>query len=122
MTLSDYAPGNVFYAEQRRVGIQGIEFDSTQLEPWRFCLTAPTMSCGWKAETSSDSPLCTDRGQVLDLLRVTTVFAQSSDSEIRVNDEVENRNPKQFVRQIFFYPWSREGRGGLDDLEQDLWL
>lgn len=104
--LSEFAPENRFYANQRRVEVDQINMNLAKTEDWRFCpschhmqnLTVepdvhPTcLHCG--------EPMWSDAGQRHTLLRFRQAIANSNDTDVRIDDSSEDREPKYYVRQL----------------------
>ena len=104
--LSEFAPENVFYANQRHVEIDQINLDLSSLEWWRLCAICQHME---NLEINADShdscprcgdPMWTNVSQKRQLLRFKQAIANSNDTEVRIDDSAEDREPKFFVRQM----------------------
>jgi DEAD/DEAH box helicase domain-containing protein len=104
--LSEFAPENVFYANQRHVEIGQINLELSSLEWWRLCPTCQHME---NLEIHADSlescprcgePLWANISQKRQLLRFKQAIANSNDTEVRIDDSAEDREPKFFVRQM----------------------
>lgn len=104
--LSEFAPENVFYANQRRVEIDQINVSLSSLELWRLCPTCQHMeNLGIHADSHSSCPRCGDPmwaniSQKRQLLRFKQAIANSNDTEVRIDDSAEDREPKFYVRQM----------------------
>ncbi|GAB3771907.1 DEAD/DEAH box helicase [Ramlibacter monticola] len=104
--LSEFAPENRFYANQRRVEVDQINMSLAKTEDWRFCpgchhmqnlLVEPDVHptcphCG--------DPMWSDGGQKRTLLRFRQAIANSNDTDVRIDDSSEDREPKYYVRQL----------------------
>lgn len=104
--LSELAPENVFYANQRKVEIDQINVSLSTFEMWRMCPTCQHME---NLEIHADSyvscPRCgdsmwADASQKRQLLRFKQAIANSNDTEVRIDDSAEDREPKFYVRQM----------------------
>ena len=104
--LSEFAPENVFYANQRRVEIDQINISLSSLESWRFCPTCQHMeNLEIHADAHSTCPICKDPmwaniSQKRHLLRFKQAIANSDDTKVRIDDSAEDREPKFYVRQM----------------------
>lgn len=104
--LSEFAPENKFYANQRRVEIDQINMKLSEPESWRLC------SCCQYAEnleTSGDDkqvcPKCGDSmwrniTQKRVLLKFKQAIANSDDTKVRIDDTSEEREPVFYERQF----------------------
>ena len=104
--LSEFAPENVFYANQRKVEIDQINMSLSSLEMWRMCQTCQHME---NLEVHADShlscprcgdPMWSNVSQKRQLLRFKQAIANSNDTEVRIDDSAEDREPKFYVRQM----------------------
>jgi DEAD/DEAH box helicase domain-containing protein len=104
--LSEFAPENRFYANQRRVEIDQINMQLAGTEQWRFCPSCHHMQ---NLEVEPDShahcPRCredmwSDSAQKRTLLRFKQAIANSDDTQVRIDDSVDDREPKFYVRQL----------------------
>lgn len=104
--LSEFAPENVFYANQRRVEIDQINMSLSSLEMWRMCPTCQHMeNLEIHADGYGSCPRCGDAmwantSQRRQLLRFKQAIANSNDTEVRIDDSAEDREPKFYVRQM----------------------
>jgi DEAD/DEAH box helicase domain-containing protein len=104
--LSEFAPENVFYANQRRVEIDQINISLSSLEMWRMCPSCQHMeNLEIHADSLSSCPRCGDPmwaniSQKRKLLRFKQAIANSNDTEVRIDDSAEDREPKFYVRQM----------------------
>jgi DEAD/DEAH box helicase domain-containing protein len=104
--LSEFAPENIFYANQRRVEIDQINLNLSSLEDWRLCPTCQHMeNLQIHADTLGPCPRCGDPMwanilQKQQLLRFRQAIANSNDTEARIDDSAEDREPKFYVRQM----------------------
>lgn len=104
--LSEFAPENVFYANQHRVEIDQINLSLSKLEWWRLCPSCHHME---NLELNADShPACPNCGESLwsnssqkrQMLRFKQAIANSNDSDARIDDSADDREPKFYVRQL----------------------
>jgi DEAD/DEAH box helicase domain-containing protein len=105
--LSEFAPENRFYANQRRVQIDQINMQLATTEEWRLCpachhlenlarvggdLYAACPRCG--------SAMWADVQQKRTLLRFKQAIANTNDERSRIDDRAEDREPRFFLRQM----------------------
>jgi DEAD/DEAH box helicase domain-containing protein len=104
--LSEFAPENRFYANQRRVEVDQINMNLAKTEEWRFCPSCHHMQ---NLEISQDinavCPNCGDAmwgdaAQKRTLLRFKQAIANSDDTKVRIDDSADDREPKFYVRQL----------------------
>lgn len=104
--LSEFAPENRFYANQRRVEIDQINMNLAKTEDWRFCPSCHHMqNLEVEADTHAVCPHCgdamwSDSAQKRTLLRFRQAIANSDDTKVRIDDSVDDREPKFYVRQL----------------------
>jgi len=104
--LSEFAPENRFYANQRRVEIDQINMSLAKTESWRFCPSCHHMqNLEVEADTHAACPHCgdamwADAAQKRTLLRFRQAIANSDDTKVRIDDSVDDREPKFYVRQL----------------------
>jgi DEAD/DEAH box helicase domain-containing protein len=104
--ISELAPSNNFYAEGRRVTVDGVTFERNDLQQWRLCA-----NCAWMERTELTAgqktcPKCAhaqweDSGQVQTLLRMREVVATTADWKSRSFDETDDREFKFYERNVF---------------------
>jgi DEAD/DEAH box helicase domain-containing protein len=103
--ISELAPNNRFYAGGRQVRIDQIDLSLSEIEIWRFC---PSCSHAEKLvtfDTHDACPRCGDAmwadiGQKGQMVRLRQVMANTSDRESRIGDDVEDREPTFYTRQM----------------------
>jgi DEAD/DEAH box helicase domain-containing protein len=104
--LSEFAPENRFYANQRRVEVDQINMNLAKAEDWRFCPSCHHMqNLMVEADAHATCPHCgdpmwSDGGQRRTLLRFRQAIANSNDTDVRIDDSSEDREPKYYVRQL----------------------
>lgn len=104
--LSEFAPENRFYANQRRVEIDQINMNLAKTELWRFCPSCHHMqNLDVEADTHAACPHCgeamwSDEAQKRTLLRFRQAIANSDDTKVRIDDSVDDREPKFYIRQL----------------------
>lgn len=104
--LSEFAPENRFYANQRKVEVDQINMNLAKAEDWRFCPSCHHMQNLVKEpDVHMQCPRCgdamwSDAAQRRTLLRFKQAIANSNDTEVRIDDSAEDREPKYYVRQL----------------------
>ena len=104
--LSEFAPENRFYANQRRVEVDQINMSLAKTEDWRFCPACHHMqNLAIHPDVHLTCPRCgdamwADAAQQRTLLRFRQAIANSNDTEVRIDDSTEDREPKFYVRQL----------------------
>ena len=104
--LSEFAPENRFYANQRRVEIDQINMGLAKLEWWRLCPGCHHMeNLQVHADAHDTCPRCgdamwSDQAHRRQLLRFRQAIANSDDTRVRIDDSADDREPKFYVRQL----------------------
>ena len=104
--LSEFAPENVFYANQRRVEIDQVNLQLSAVETWRLCPSCHHMRNlavhpdGDGACPRCGDPMWSNVSQSRQLLRFKQAIANSDDTKVRIDDSAEDREPKFHVRQM----------------------
>jgi DEAD/DEAH box helicase domain-containing protein len=104
--IAELAPSNRFYAEGRKVEIDGVIFEPKDLEPWRLCPNCSWMEREGERDPQAACPKCShtlwsDDGQRKILLRMRQVIASTSDRESRSLDDDDEREPKFYEKNMF---------------------
>lgn len=104
--LSEFAPENRFYANQRRVEIDQVNMNLARTDDWRFCPSCHHMqNLTFEPDVHLTCPRCedamwSDSAQRRTLLRFKQAIANSNDAEVRIDDSADDREPKYYVRQL----------------------
>ena len=104
--LSEFAPENRFYANQRRVEVDQINMTLAKTEEWRFCPSCHHMqNLSVSADADTTCPRCgdamwSDGAQKRTLLRFRQAIANSNDEDSRIDDSAEDREPNFYIRQL----------------------
>ncbi|MCK5664482.1 MAG: DUF1998 domain-containing protein, partial [Thiotrichaceae bacterium] len=103
--ISELAPLNRFYAGGRQVSIVQIDMQLSEIEYWRFCCECSYSENITTGDHNEVCPRCSDAmwadsGQRVQMLRLRQVMANTSDKESRIGDEVEDREPAFYTRQM----------------------
>lgn len=104
--LSEFAPENKFYANQRRVEINQIDMKLATMEDWRLCPSCHHMEN--LTEVADSHSACQRCGDVMwanvsqkqTLLRFKQAIANAEDADARIDDRQEDREPKFYQRQL----------------------
>lgn len=102
--ITELAPNSVFYAEGRHVTIDQVDVSRDKPSLWRFC-RACSYSEEQTGQVSPDAcPRCSDTlwpdsGRVQTMLRLSKVYARTTDSHSRIGDDADDRETRFFVRQ-----------------------
>ncbi|MCX6019367.1 MAG: DEAD/DEAH box helicase [Chloroflexi bacterium] len=104
--LSEFAPENRFYANQRRVEVDQIAMAMAKVEQWRFCPSCQHMQNLEVDKTvHAVCPRCgdgmwADAGQKRTLLRFRQAIANNNDQDARIDDSADDREPRFYLRQL----------------------
>lgn len=103
--LTEFAPGNTFYAGKRKVTIDQVDIETSEVTAWRLCpecsySVAVAQSDGPGPCPNCGSELYADAGQKRQMLRMSQVFATTSEQQSRVADDSDSREPQFYVRQL----------------------
>jgi DEAD/DEAH box helicase domain-containing protein len=102
--ISELAPHNSFYASGRKVTVDQIDMNVSEVESWRFC-----DQCSYSERDSSivesQCPKCgstmwSDAGQKRDLIRMKQVMANTNDRASRLKDDSDQRDPTFYTKQL----------------------
>jgi DEAD/DEAH box helicase domain-containing protein len=103
--IHELAPSNRFYAEGRRVMIDQVDMNLSEIEEWRFCNCCPHLEKVSIGEEKSPCPMCgsalwQDEGQKRHMLRMRQVIATTSDRESRSTDDSDDREPEFYNKHM----------------------
>jgi len=103
--ISELAPANRFYAGRRRVQIDQIDMQVSDVEIWRFCNACSHMEMAAISEAIGSCPRCgsamwADEGQKGQMVRMRTVFATTMDDKSRIADDSDDRDPRFYNKQM----------------------
>lgn len=96
--IQEFAPGNAFYVDGRKLIINRINMTGSTIERWHFCGACNHIEKGVETQHSSTCPKCgsptwADGNMIRNVLRMTQVVANQPDRESRSYDEKEDREP-----------------------------
>ena len=103
--IAELAPANHFYAGGRKVRVDQVDMNVSQVETWRICNNCSHSELiGLEPEKSScpncGSMLWSDEGQKRSMVRLRQVFATTSDRESRIGDDSDEREPSFYEKQL----------------------
>jgi DEAD/DEAH box helicase domain-containing protein len=103
--LSELAPENRFYAISHELPIERVDMQLSRVEQWRFCDRCQHSERVDLGDRHSACPRCgspqwSDSGQKHAVLRLRQVYATVDDRDSRIGDDVEQRQPMFFNRQM----------------------
>lgn len=105
MALRELAPANTFYAESRKVKVDRVSLDLSEVETWRFCSECAHKERVLGGEAAGACPKCgdplwADAGQVRTMVKFRQVEARTSERESRVDDSSDSREPLFYNEQM----------------------
>ncbi len=110
VAIRELVPNGIFYAQGRRVKVDQLDPKLNQIEQWRFCPSC-SFSCRKTNEdfNRKECPRCgnsgfADQGQVNDMAKIKQVQATTEDSRSRFGDDIDERNPTFFLRELLILP------------------
>jgi len=104
--ILELAPANHFYAEGRKLEVDQVNLQVSQIEAWRFCSDCSYLELEGRSEPRAscphcDNPLWADEGQRRNMLRMRQVISTSSEQESRSYDESDDREPQFYQKNMF---------------------
>ncbi len=96
--IQEFAPGNAFYVDGRKLIINRINMTDTIIERWHFCGCCNEVEKVTDEQHSTTCPKCgspswADGNMTRNVLKMKQVIANQSDRESRSFDESEEREP-----------------------------
>jgi len=103
--ISELAPESRFYAGGRKVQVEQVDLELSEIEHWRFCPScthAENLAIGdlHAACPRCSDPMWADGGQVKEMVRLRQVMANTSDRRSRIGDDTDDREPAFYTRQM----------------------
>lgn len=103
--LSELAPGNHFYAEGRKVEIDRVDIEVSQIEEWRLC---PSCTYCQRIDDGADQTTCprcgdpmwSDAGQARNMLPLQLVHATTAVKRAQIMDDRDDRESVFFTRHL----------------------
>jgi DEAD/DEAH box helicase domain-containing protein len=104
--ILELAPANHFYAEGRKLEVDQVNLQVSQIEAWRFCSDCSHLELEGRSEPRASCPHCgnplwSDEGQRRNMLRMRQVISTSSEQESRSYDESDDREPQFYQKNMF---------------------
>ena len=104
--LGELAPESLFFANNKKVKIERIEMARGEnLEKWRLC-----PDCNYSQQISGvdqemscprcNNPMWADTSQLIDMVRLKQVYANTWDDKAQIGDDSDTREPIFFNRQM----------------------
>ena len=102
--LSEFAPGQFFYANGRQVKIERIEIGKDELTPWTFCPACSRVESRVEGTDTSSCPSCgsdmwSDSGSHHDVVQLKSVVSVNSEEKAAIRDG-DQRDQRQFDRVL----------------------
>ncbi|MDZ7697617.1 MAG: DUF1998 domain-containing protein [Deltaproteobacteria bacterium] len=103
--IHELVPESFFYAGGRKVQIDQVDLNVSEVENWRFCNNCSYLFMTSESDATSACPECgsnmwADDGQKRKMLRMRTVFSSTSDKDSRIGDDSDDREPSFYNRQM----------------------
>lgn len=103
--IHELAPSNRFYAEGRKVVIDQVDMNLSEIEEWQFCNSCPHSENISVNEQKASCPTCgstlwADAGQRRKMLRMRQVIATTSDKNSRSGDDSDDREPEFYNKHM----------------------
>jgi DEAD/DEAH box helicase domain-containing protein len=104
--ILELAPANYFYAQGRKLEVDQVNLQVSQIEPWRFCSDCSYLELEGKSEPRASCPQCgsalwVDEGQRRNMLRMRQVISTASEQDSRSYDESDDREPQFYQKNMF---------------------
>lgn len=102
--LSEFAPGQYFYANGRQVQIERIEIGNEDLTPWTFCPSCSHVAGRIEGAEAQTCPRCgdemwSDTGSQHDVVQLKSVISVDSEEKAAIRDG-DQREQRQFDRVL----------------------
>ena len=102
--LSEFAPGQSFYANGRQVQIERIEIGKDDLDPWTFCPSCSHAEPRVEGDSTRNCPKCgdemwSDTGSHHEVVKLQSVISISSEDKAVIRD-LDQRDQRQFDRSM----------------------
>ncbi|WP_052813126.1 DEAD/DEAH box helicase [Desulfonatronum thioautotrophicum] len=103
--IQELAPANSFYAGGRRVQVDQIDLNVSEIEPWRLCANCSHAALADSAQVEPTCPRCgspqwADQGRIRRMVRMRQVFATTPDRNSRISDDADVREPQFYNKQM----------------------
>ncbi|MEQ8515065.1 MAG: DUF1998 domain-containing protein [Chromatocurvus sp.] len=102
--LSEFAPGQFFYANGRQVQIERLEIGKDDLDAWTFCPSCSHAALRIEADSTRNCPKCgdemwSDTGSLHQVVKLKSVISISSEDKAVIRD-ADQREQRQFDRTL----------------------
>lgn len=103
--ISEFAPGNTFYANGRHYLVDQVDLSSAKEEEWRLCPDCSHAELITPSTPSAACPKChstgwADKAQRRKMLKLSTVISNADYSESMSDDSSDKRDITFFARQL----------------------
>lgn len=103
--IRELAPDNHFYAEGRKVTIDQIDLNVSEITAWHLCDNCSyTITEAEMADTKTcprcGSPMWADSSRTRSMVRLSQVYATTMDRESRISDDSDSRDPVFYNQHI----------------------
>jgi DEAD/DEAH box helicase domain-containing protein len=104
--ILELAPANHFYAEGRKLEVDQVSLEVSQIQAWRFCNDCSYLELEGRFESRASCPQCgspmwSDEGQRRNMVRLRQVVSTASEEESRSYDESDDREPQFYQKHMF---------------------
>lgn len=104
VAISEFAPGNVFYANGRHFEVDQVDLATSKSELWRLCPNCSHGELVTPSTAAASCPKCghpgwADSGQVMEMLKLQAVISNADDVQSLTDDSSERREQRFFSRQ-----------------------
>lgn len=103
--ISEFAPLNSFYVDGRKLNINQVDLNTTQVERWRLCPNCSHAEREFANKTVTVCPKCqspgwADAGQVRSMLKVQMVYSNMDYKKSIINDDSDDRSTMFFDKEM----------------------
>jgi DEAD/DEAH box helicase domain-containing protein len=103
--IYELAPGSTFYAGGRKVKVDQVDMSLSEPRVWRLCDKCSYAELASADPVAGTCPRCgsdawPDVGRKHTMLRISQVFATSSDDRSRITDDSDEREPSFFNKRM----------------------
>ncbi len=103
--IRELLPKSRFFAGERKVEIEQVDLELSSIERWRFCPSCTHSEQESSDVLHSDCPKCGDEmwadgGQLIEMVRLRQVMANTDDKNSRISDDSDTRDPSFHVKQM----------------------
>lgn len=103
--IRELAPDNYFYAEGRKVRIDQIDLNASEVTPWHLCDNCSYAVTEAEMDDTKTCPRCgsqmwSDASRTRSMVRLSQVYATTMDRESRISDDSDSRDPVFYNQHI----------------------